>query len=108
MAVMVEEEENEEIPDLSQNTNIESSHENMQSPNKFIAPHIHLFKTNRVGEMSQNDLLPRDYKPAKKILPHPIALPPGLIPGDGETTAEMLLKVSLTGIIRDCPEITIE
>ena len=37
--------------------------------------------------MSQNDLLPKDYKPAKKALPHPLALPPGLIPGHGETTA---------------------
>ena len=58
--------------------------------------------------MSQNDLLPRDYQSARNVLPHPLALPPGLIPGDGETTAEMLLKVSLTGIIRDHPERTIE
>ena len=80
----------------------------MQDSNQFIAPQIHLFKTNSVGEISQNDLLPRDYKPAKKALPHPLSLLLGLIPGDGETTAEMLLKISLSGTIRDYPEITLD
>ena len=52
--------------------------------------------------MSEDDILPEDYQPIRRRLPLPLAVPPGVIPGDGEATSEMLLKISLTGIIRDC------
>ena len=50
MAAMVEEEENHEILGLSPNEETESPQENMQDSTQFIAPHIHLFKTDRFGE----------------------------------------------------------
>ena len=50
MAAMIEEDENEEIPDLSQNMDTGSPHENMQDINQFVAPKIYYFKTNRAGK----------------------------------------------------------
>ena len=72
---------------------------------QFTPPTIYLVRTNRAGELSQTDILPEDYQPIRKRLPLPLPVPPGVIPGDGESTAEMLLKISLTGLIRDSPGI---
>ena len=60
MATIVEEEENEESYGLSPNEDTESPHEKIQDATDFIAPQVILYKTNRSGKMSQNDLIPKD------------------------------------------------
>ena len=81
-----------------------SPNSSIQDMNPFEHPTIHLFKTNRESYRAQYDILPEDYNPIKSRLPNPIAGPSGILPDlDGETTSEMLVRISISGLIRDNP-----
>ena len=97
--------EEEQAGEDSLDSDTGSLDNNESTLNQFTPPIVYLVRTNKVGELSEDDILPEDYQPIRRRLPLPLAVPPEVIPGDGEATAEMLLKISLTGIIRDCPAI---
>ena len=68
-------------------------------------PIIHLFKTNSEGHRAQFDILPEDYLPKTSRLPYPFMGALGIEHLDIEATGELLLKMSLAGIIKDNPNI---
>ena len=53
--------------------------------------------------------MPEEYNPLKSRIPNPISEPSGVLPVlDGETASEMLVKVSIMGIISKTPNISTE
>ena len=77
-----EESNHEEVAVINEGTRTNSS--NSQDLNPFELPVIHLFKTNSEGHRAQFDIL------------------------DIEATSEMLMKISMSGIIKDDPNIEVE
>ena len=77
--------------------------------NNFVPP-VFLFKTIReVNGISLYNILPEEYNPLKSRIPSPITEPSGVLPElDGETASEMLVKVSIMGIISKTPNISPE
>ena len=75
-----------------------------------VVPQIFLFKTTREDNgISPHQILPEEYNPLRSRIPHPISEPSGVLPMlDGETTSEMLVKVSIMGIISENPNISPE
>ena len=67
----------------------------------FTLPIIHLFRTNSEGHRAQFDILPEDFLPKSSRLPYPFMGIPGMEHLDLEATSELLLKISLAGIIKD-------
>ena len=96
-----EESNDEEVAALSEGIRINSS--SVQDLNSFESPMIHLFKTN-----SELDILPEDFQPNKSRLPYPIIGPLGLTNLDVESTSEMLMKMSISGLIKTNPNIDLE
>ena len=76
----------------------------------YVLPNIFLFKTTREDNgISPHNILPEEYNPLKSRIPNPISEPSGVLPVlDGETTSEMLVKVSIMGIISENPNISTE
>ena len=101
-----EESNHEEVAGINQGTRTNSF--NSQVLNPFELPVIHLFKTNSEGHRAQFDILPEDFKPKTSRLPYPFMGPLELAHLDIEATYEMLLKISLSGIIKDDPNIDVE
>ena len=61
---------------------------------------IHLLKTNSEGRQAQLDILSEDFQPIKSILPHPIIGLLGLKNLDVEGTSDMIMKMSISGLIK--------
>ena len=101
-----EESNDEEVAALSEGIRINSS--SVQDLNSFESPMIHLFKTNSEGRKAQLDILPEDFQPNKSRLPYPIIGPLGLTNLDVESTSEMLMKMSISGLIKTDPNIDLE
>ena len=98
--------DNMEIDEINQSTRTNSA--NSQVLNPFQLPVIHLFKTNSEGHRAQFDILPEDFQPKSSRLPYPFMGSLGVEHLDIEATGEMLLKISLAGIIKDDPNIEVE
>merc|ERR1712240_619145 len=71
---------------------------------------ILLYKTTREDNgVSPHPILPGEYNPLKSRIPNPISEPTGVLPTmDGETTAEMLVKISIMGLFTENPHMSIE
>ena len=76
----------------------------------YVPPNIFLFKTTREDNgISPHNILPEEYNPLKSRIPNPISEPSGVLPVlDGETASEMIVKVSIMGIISKTPNISPE
>ena len=101
-----EESNHEEVASINQGTRTNSA--NSQVLNPFELPVIYLFKTNSEGHRAQFDILTEDFQPKTNRLPYPFMGPLGFEHLDIETTGEMLLKISLAGIIKDDPNIDVD
>ena len=66
---------------------------------------VHLFKSHSEGHRAQFDILPEEFAPKSSRLPYPFMGTLGIEHLDLEATREILLKISLAGIIKDNPNI---
>ena len=78
--------------------------------NNLVNPNIFLFKTTReTNGISPYNILPEEYQPLKSRVPNPITEPSGVLPElDGDTASEMLVKVSIMGLIRNAPNLSLK
>ena len=96
-----------------QETNINRTPQNpgspvMNSQEIQYVPPVYLVKTTREG-ISPFRILPEEFKPIKSWTASPIREPSGVLPElDGETVSEMLVKVSILGLISQNPNISPE
>lgn len=99
--------DDDEISTLNrQNRNNSSPVLDLSELYAFIYPKVTLFRTDKESQSTQFEILLEEYLPIIKRLPPPIVGPPSILTEhDGEITSEMLLKISITGFIRNIPTI---
>ena len=76
---------------------------------QYVPPVFLVKTTQEINGISPYKILPEEFNPIKSRIPSPIREPSGALPElDGETVSEMLVKVSILGIISQNPNISPE